>query len=272
MDDQTGAGPESVVQILLKALDSAGVQASDAIVAIPDGLLISRVIEVEPGLNEVELELHVRLEAEQYVPYALDDMALDFEVQGRSASHPGRVDVLMVACRHEVLEWYRSVLAGAGLTPRVVAVQAHGLASGVEAMTAGMVLNGAVAVLELGAHASLLSVVRQGQAICVRELLFGQAGVDEQAFKTNVARHLEHGLEVFAASGVAGPIGMLVLAGEGAATPGLSQWLEARFGMPTHIANPFLATHLDPALAPEALLCDAPALLTACGLAMRGFD
>ena len=272
MDDQTGAEAKSVVPLLLRALEKATVMARDAIIAMPDGQVICKTLEVEAGLSEVELELHVRLEAEQYIPYALDDMALDFEVQDHLSGHPGRVGVLMVACRQEALEWHRSVLTGAGLIPQVVAVQAHALARGVDAMTAGLALSGAVAVVDFALHTILLSIVQQGQVIYSRELLIGQASAGAQTFKTTVVEHLERELELFVESAVDGVVGMIILAGEGAAAPGLAQWVESRLGTPTRIANPFSQIDLEPAFTPEALLCDAPVLLTACGLALRGFD
>ena len=270
MDDQTGAEAKSVVPVLLRALEKAAVVARDAVIAMPDGQVICKTLEVEAGLSEVELELHVRLEAEQYVPYALDDLALDFEVQGHVPSHPGRVSVLMVACQQQALEWYRAVLSGAGLIPQVVAVQAHALARGVEAMTAGLSVSGVVAVVDVAPHTTLLSIVQQGQVIHSRELLFGQATAG--AFKTLVVEHLERELRLCVESGVDGRVGMIVLAGEAAVVAGLAPWIESRLGTPTRIANPFLHMDLEPALHPEALLCDAPVLLTACGLALRGFD
>ena len=272
VNDQTGAEAKSVVPVLLRALEKAQVIARDAIIAMPDGQVICKSLEVEAGLSEVEFELHVRFEAEQYIPYALDDMALDFELQDHPSNHTGPARVLMVACRQEALEWHCSVLTGAGLVPRVVAVQAHALVRGVEAMTAGQALNGAVAVVDFAPHTILLSIVQQGQVIYVRELLCGQATAGAQAFETTIVEELERELGLFADSGVDGRIGLIVLAGEAAMDPLLAQRVESRLGTPTRIANPFALMDLDPSLTPEALLCDAPVLLTACGLALRGFD
>ena len=276
MDDLTCVEPESVIQVLRKALKKAGVQACDAVVAMPDELLISKTIEVEAGLGEADLELHVRLEAEPYIPYALEDVALDFEVKGRSADDSGQIDVHMVACRLEALEWYRSVLTGAGLTPRVVAVQAQALARGVDAMVSDLSPRGAlvVAVLEVefGGHGAVLSIVRQGQVIYSRKLPFGQGTAGEQAFKEMLVQQLEGGLELFLRSGSEGAVNVIVLAGAVAATPGLGRWVQARLGMPVRVANPFSAMDLNPVFTSEALLCDAPMLLTACGLALRGVE
>ncbi len=260
MDDQTGAEAKSVVPVLVRALEQAAVMARDAIIAVPDGQVICKTLEVEAGLSEVELELHVRLEAEQHIPCALEDMALDFEVLEHLSSQPGRVNVLMAACRQEALEWQRSVLTGAGLIPCVVAVQSHALGRGVGAMTAGLARDVAVAVVDGAACAGVLSIVQQGRVIYSREL----AGA--HASKATLVEHLQHELELF------GPVGLIVLAGEAAVVPGLAQRVESRLGTPTRIANPFVQMDQAPALTPEALLCDAPLLLTACGLALRGFD
>ena len=260
MDDLTGAEAKSVVPVLVRVLEQAAVMARDAIIAVPDGQVICKTLEVEAGLSEVELELHVRLEAEQHIPCALDDMALDFEVLEHLSSQPGRVNVLMGACRQEALEWHRSVLTGAGLIPRVVAVQSHALGRGVGAMTAGLARDVAVAVVDGAARAGVLSIVQQGRVIYSREL----AGA--HAFEVTLVEHLQHELELF------GPVGLIVLAGEAAVVPGLARRVESRLGTPTRIANPFIQMDHTPTLTPEALLCDAPLLLTACGLALRGFD
>ena len=260
MDDLTGAEAKSVVPVLVRVLEQAAVMARDAIIAVPDGQVICKTLEVEAGLSEVELELHVRLEAEQHIPCALDDMALDFEVLEHLSSQPGRVNVLMGACRQEALEWHRSVLTGAGLIPRVVAVQSHALGRGVGAMTAGLARDVAVAVVDGAACAGVLSIVQQGRVIYSREL----AGA--HAFEVTLVEHLQHELELF------GPVGLIVLAGEAAVVPGLARRVESRLGTPTRIANPFIQMDHTPTLTPEALLCDAPLLLTACGLALRGFD
>ncbi|KAB0487071.1 type IV pilus biogenesis protein PilM [Pseudomonas psychrophila] len=269
---QTGAESKSVVQALQRALEKAAVVTSNAIVGIPDGQVICKTLEVEAGLNEIELELHVRLEAEQHIPYALEDVALDFEVQGFSSSHPGRINVQVAACRQEALEWHRCVLTSAGLTPRVVTVQAHALARGVEAMAPNVALQDAVAVLDLAPRAIFLSVVCHGQVIYSRELRLEPEAAEQHGFENTISGHLERELELFAQSGIEETIAMIILAGEAATTPGLRQCIETRLGTPTRTANPFSTMSLEPALAPEALLCDAPVLLTACGLALRGFD
>lgn len=275
MIDQTRAEPKSVAQVLLRALDKAGVVARDAVVALPDTQIICKRLEVEAGLSESDLELHMRLEAEQHVPYALEEVALDYEVENHPASHSGRVNVLLVICRQEALEWHQSVLLGAGLKAQVIAVQAHALVRAIDWMVdavAGPSRQDAVAVVEFMPRTTLLSVVCQGEVLYSRELLFERGVQGDEDFKITAVQHLRRGLELFAESGAERVPGLIVLAGAAASSIGLHQWVEEQLGTPTHIANPFVAMSLNRALVPEALLCDAPLLLTACGLALRGFD
>ena len=144
MDDQTSAEPKSVAQVLLKALGAASVSAREAVVALPDTHVICKHLAVDAGLSDDDLELYVRLEAEQYIPYALDEAALDFDVLGPSPNNPQQLQVLLVTCRQHTLAWYEAVLSQAGLKARVVAVQAHALARAIEGAT------------PLGAEAQLL--------------------------------------------------------------------------------------------------------------------
>ena len=272
-EDQTGADPKSVAQALTMALERAGVVAREAVVAVADTQVIGKTFEVQAGLSQEELELHVWLEAEQYLPYALEDAALDFEVQEELSINPGQVSVLLVACRQETLAWYQALLSCAGLQARVIDVQTHALARAVLWMPSpALQASGAVAVVEFATETTLLSIVQQGHVTHSRQLLFGAGEPCDEIFRALAVEHLSDGLEQIAGYGNDRPVASIMLAGTGASRPGLDQWIETQLGLPACVANPFAFMDLDPALAPEALFCDAPMLLTAFGLALRGFD
>ena len=273
--DQTSLEPKSVAQALISAVRKAGVQASNVVTALADTHVICKTFEIEAGLTEDELELQVRLEAEQCVPYSLEEAALDFEVQGYCASNPECVEVLLVACRLEELEWRQAVLLSAGLTVQVMDVQSHGLARSVERMMDSnryALQHTPVAVVEFSAATTMLSVHQQGKVIYARELLFGPASQAPSAFNAGAAEHLGRGLELFSQSAAGAEVGAIVLCGVAPSMPQLRCQIEHSLGVPTHIGDPFAGMVLNPKLALDALLCDAPLLLTACGLALRGFD
>eukprot|EP01034_Spumella_vulgaris_P004942 gene4942-6305_t len=89
---------EVVAQTLSKALFRARTQVAHAAVAVAGPSVISRVVALEAGLEAGEMEQRLRCEADQYIPYPLDEVAIDFQVQGPSSREPGYVDVLLVAC------------------------------------------------------------------------------------------------------------------------------------------------------------------------------
>ncbi|MCF4977017.1 type IV pilus assembly protein PilM [Pseudomonas gessardii] len=119
---------EVVAQALSKALFRAQTQVRQAAVAVAGPSVISRVVALEAGLEAGEMERRLHCEAEQYIPYPLDEVAIDFQVQGPSGREPGYVDVLLVACLKEQVEAREAVLALAGLVARVVDVEAFALA------------------------------------------------------------------------------------------------------------------------------------------------
>ncbi|WP_339529437.1 type IV pilus assembly protein PilM [Pseudomonas mucidolens] len=119
---------EVVAQAVSKALSRARTSIRHAAVAVAGPSVITRVVEMEAGLKPGEMEQRVRGEADQYIPYPLDEVAIDFHVQGPSSRDPGYVDVLLAACLKEQVEAREAVLALAGLATRIVDVEAFALA------------------------------------------------------------------------------------------------------------------------------------------------
>ncbi|HBO5161887.1 TPA: type IV pilus assembly protein PilM [Pseudomonas aeruginosa] len=118
---------EGVGQALSRVLVKAKTNLKSAVVAVAGSAVITKTIEMEAGLSEDELENQLKIEADQYIPYPLEEVAIDFEVQGLSARNPERVDVLLAACRKENVEVREAALALAGLTAKVVDVEAYAL-------------------------------------------------------------------------------------------------------------------------------------------------
>ena len=118
---------EAIGQALRQALSRLRTSARQAAVAVAGPSVITRVIEMEAGLSDEEMDWKIQMEADQYIPYPLDDVAIDFQVRGPSAHDPARVEVLLAACLKEHVETREAVLALAGLVPRVVDVEGFAL-------------------------------------------------------------------------------------------------------------------------------------------------
>ena len=118
---------EGVGQALSRLLGKAKTGVKSAAVAVSGSAVITKSIEMEAGLSDEELENQLKIEADQYIPYPLEEVAIDFEVQGPAPRSPGRVEVLLAACRKENVEIREAALALAGLTAKVVDVEAYAL-------------------------------------------------------------------------------------------------------------------------------------------------
>lgn len=297
---------EGVGQALQRVVARAKVSVKQAAVAVSGSAVITKSIEMESGLSDDELENQLKIEADQYIPYPLEEVAIDFEVQGPAARSPGRVEVLLAACRKENVEIREAALALAGLTAKVVDVEAYALERSyglLAPMLAGAQGELTVAVVDIGATMTTLSVLHNGRTIYTREQLFGgrqlteeiqrryglsaeeaglakkQGGLPDdydsevlQPFKEAVVQQVSRSLQFFFAAGQFHDVDYILLAGGTASLPGLDRLIQQKIGTQTLVANPFADMSLSNKVNAGALASDAPALMIACGLAMRSFD
>ncbi|MGY4491966.1 pilus assembly protein PilM [Pseudomonas sp. TE3610] len=297
---------EGVGQALSRVLVKARTNAKSVAVAVAGSAVITKTIEMDAALSEDEMENQLKVEADQYIPYPLEEVAIDFEVQGISARNPERVDVLLAACRKENVEVREAALALAGLSARVVDVEAYALERAFGLLEPTL-MDGdgplTVAVVDIGATMTTLSVLHNGRIIYTREQLFGgrqlteeiqrryglsmeeaglakkQGGLPDdyvvevlQPFKDAVVQQVSRSLQFFFAAGQHNDVDYILLAGGTASISGLDQLIQQRLGTPAMVANPFADMALSSKVNAGALASDAPALMIACGLALRSFD
>lgn len=297
---------EGVGQALTRVLAKARSSAKNVAVAVAGSAVITKTIEMDAGLSEDELENQLGIEADQYIPYPLEEVAIDFELQGLSPRNPERVEVLLAACRKENVEVREAALALAGLTARVVDVEAYALERAYALLEDRLAAGRSeltVAIVDVGATMTTLSVLHNGKTIYTREQLFGgkqlteeiqrryglsfeEAGLAKKKgglpddydsevllpFKEAVVQQVSRSLQFFFAAGQFSEVDCILLAGGTASLPGLDQLIEQKIGTPCTLANPFADMALSSKVNAAALASDAPALMIACGLAMRSFD
>ena len=297
---------DGVGQALVRVLSKARTSAKHAAVAVAGSAVITKTIEMEAGLSDDELENQLKIEADQYIPYPVEDVAIDFEVQGPSARNAERVDVLLAACRKENVEVREAALSVAGLTAKVVDVEAYALERAYGLLTQQLGAGGdelTVAIIDIGATMMTLSVLHGGKTIYSRESMFGgrqlteeiqrryglsveEAGLAKKAgglpddyeaevlqpFKEAVVQQVSRSLQFFFASGQFNDVDYILLAGGTASIPDLDRLIQQKIGTQTLVANPFAEMALGSKVNAGSLASDAPALMIACGLAMRSFD
>ncbi len=246
------------------------------------------------------------MEADHYIPYPLEEVNLDFEVLGPSEKNPETVDVLLAASRSENVDMRVAALEIGGLNPKIVDVEAYALESAF-ALVAEQLPGGAgdqtVAVVDVGATMTTLNVLHDCKIIYTREQVFGgkqlteeimrryglsyeeagmakrQGGLPDnygpevlEPFKDAMAQQVSRSLQFFFSSSQYNGVDRIVLAGGSASIQGIDEQIESKLGTDTSIANPFASMSLAPRVKPQTLSNDAPALMIACGLALRSFD
>ncbi len=296
---------EGVGEAVKRLVSRVKATSRQAAVAVAGSAVITKTIEMDAALNDDEMENQITVEADQYIPYPLDEVAIDFEVQGLSERNPDQVEVLLAACRKENVELREAVLDIGGLKPAVVDIEAHAMKRAFDLVKPQLGSNPddlVVAIIDIGATMTTLSVLADDKAIYTREQLFGgkqlteeiqrryslsyeeaglakkQGGLPDdyleevlEPFKEAVLQQVTRSLQFFFSSSQYDDVDYIVLAGGTSSIDGLADLIESKLGTPTIMANPFMDMALTGKVDADALANDAPALMIACGLAMRSF-
>ena len=275
-------------------------------IALPASHVITKKIIVPAGQREEELELQVESEANQYIPFPLDEVNLDFQVVGPAASSPDEIEVLIAASRKEKVEDRVAVVESAGLKPVVMDVESYAVLAAFALIEKQLPDHGKgqiVALVDVGANVMNLTVLRNGQQLYVREQAFGgnqltqdiarlfgmnfeEAEAEKRRnnlpdnyeaellkpFVDSMALEVSRALQFFFTSTQFTQVNHLVLAGGCAVLPGADEVVASRTQINTIIANPFADMMLSDRVRAKSLLADASSLMVACGLAWRRFD
>lgn len=296
---------EAVAQSIKSTVQSSRTKLKDAAVAVPGSAVITKVIDMPAGLNSDSMELQISLEADQYIPYPLEEVSIDFDVLGESEKSFDQVKVLLAACRRENVDTRASVLELADLHPKVVDVEAYTMERAFALIRDQLVdqQEQVVAIVDIGSTMTTLSVLVDGKTIYTREQLFGgrqlteeiqrryglseeeaglakkQGGLPDdyepevlEPFKDSVVQQVTRSLQFFFSSSQYNDVDHIVLAGGVASMPGLAEIIEEKLGTSASVANPFANMSVSSRVNSAALANDAPALMIATGLALRSFD
>ncbi len=309
--------PEAVVEREIKDVEAVGeairrvvsrskTSIKQAAVSVSGSAVISKTIQMPADLSEDDMESQINVEADQYIPYPLDEVALDFEVLGESERSPDQVDVLIAASRLENVDSRMEALEIGGLTAKVVDIEIYSLERAFQVLTSQLpedAFNQVIALVDIGASVTTLSVMHEGKSIYSREQVFGGSQLTEEImrryglsfeeagmakkqgglpddyepevlepFKESILQQVSRALQFFYSSSQFGDVNHVVLAGGCAAIEGLDDLIEERLGHGVSLANPFADMSLSPKVNAQALSNDAPSLMIACGLALRSFD
>jgi type IV pilus assembly protein PilM len=297
---------DQVSEAVRRVWKKSGTRARHVALGMPPAAVITKKIILPAGLSEDELEVQVESEANQYIPFALEEVSLDFDVIGQAQNAPEDVDVLIAATRKEKVEDRVAVAEAAGLKPLVMDIESYAARAALDRVTAQLPKGGQgqiVALFQLGAQVTHVSVLQDGQAIYEREQPFGGnqltqdivraygLSFDEaeskkragdlpegyerellQPFMENAALEITRAIQFFFTSTPYTHIDQIFLAGGCAIIPGLVELVAERTKISSSVVSPFKGMQLAGNVREKQLRAEAPSYLVACGLAMRRFD
>lgn len=300
------ANLEAVVDAVTRGWKKLATRTKNVAMALPTAAVITKKIIVPAGLREEELEIQVEAEANQYIPFALEEVNLDFQVVGPAPSSPEEVEVLIAASRKEKVEDRVAVAEAAGLKAICMDVESYATQTSFDLIKRQFPNDGAeqnIVLVDIGANVMNITVLRNDQSVYTREQAFGgaqltqdimrQYGMSQEEaeaakrsgglpenfesevlrpFMENAALEIQRAMQFFFTSTPYNSVEHILLTGGTAVVPGLDDVVTTRTQVNTVVANPFANMAISPRIQLARLVADAPSLMIACGLAMRRFD
>jgi len=296
---------EEVADAMRRVVKKSGTRTKNVAMALPPSAVITKKIILPGGLSEQDLETQVEAEANQYIPFSLDEVSLDFCVVGPSSTSSGDVEVLIAASRREKVQDRQGLAEAAGLKPLIVDVESYAsrLAAGrlIQALP-NQGVDTMVALFEVGAFTTSMQVIRNEEVLYDRDQAFGGAQLTQlivrqygfspeeaetkkrngdlpedydngvlKPFVESMAQEIGRALQFFFTSTPHNRVDYVMLAGGSAALPGLTDAVTMQTSFPCHLANPFEGMQVGESVREKKMRREAPSYLTSCGLAMRRF-
>ena len=296
---------EAVADAVAKAVQRSRTQLKHAAVAVSGSGAITRTIPMPRKFSDRDIENQIMLDAEQHIPYSLNEVYLDFQVMGPNPKNPATVDVLLAASRSETVQDRVAAVEAAGLSANVVDIEPYALGACVEMLrpSLGLDEDTTIAVVNIGHLHTTLDIFHGRRTLFMREQLFGghqliaqiqqTYGMDYndvtraqrdntlpedypqrvlRPFSEAVVHQASRLLQVYHSTPEARTIDHLLLAGGTSRLEGLDRSMQAHLGIPVTRADPVQAMGCDARVNRQQLQHDSASLLVACGLALRSFD
>jgi type IV pilus assembly protein PilM len=296
---------DEVADAMRRVVKKSGTRTKNVAMALPPSAVITKKIILPGGLSEQDLETQVEAEANQYIPFSLDEVSLDFCVVGPSTSSSGDVEVLIAASRKEKVQDRQGLAEAAGLKPMIVDVESYASRLAAGRLIQALPNQGAdtmVALFEVGAFTTSMQVIRSEEVLYDRDQAFGGAQLTQlivrqygfspeeaetkkrngdlpedydsgvlKPFVESMAQEVGRALQFFFTSTPHNRVDYVMLAGGSAALPGLTDAVTMQTSFPCHLANPFEGMQIGENVREKKMRREAPSYLTSCGLAMRRF-
>ncbi len=296
---------DEVAEAVRRLVKKSGTKTKNVAMALPPSAVITKKIVLPGGMSDQELELQVETEANQYIPFPLDEVSLDFCTLGPSAVAAGDIDVLIAASRREKVQDIQGLAEAAGLKPVIVDVESFAARLATGRLIENLPNKGVgsiVALFEIGALTTSMQVIRNDEVLYDRDQAFGGAQLTQlivrqygfsleeaeskkrsgelpqdyepgvlRPFVDNMVQEIGRALQFFFTSTPHNKVDYVMLAGGSAALPGLTAAVTQHTTFACSLVNPFDGMQIGDAVRLKRMAREAPSYLTACGLALRRF-
>jgi type IV pilus assembly protein PilM len=261
-----------VAETIQRLFTNNRIKSQDVAISLSGHSVIIKKISL-PQMSQEELAESIQWEAEQYIPFDVDDVNIDYQVlEGPSLSGEGNMDVLLVAVKKDKINDYTTVLASAGKSAQVVDVDVFALQNAYEA-NYEVPPDRVVALINLGAAVTNIAILQGGSSIFWRDISIGgnlyteavqkelnlpsdQADLAKrghdvdgassdripailQAVSEQVGTEIQKTLDFFKATSSSDPVSLMILSGGASRTPNLSTYLGQRFETQVEMLDPF---------------------------------
>jgi len=304
--DNNFADIEAIGQTLTTVIERSGTKLKQAALSVSGSAVITKIVTIPVPESDEELEAQVEMIADQYIPYALDEVNLDFSVIGPNEKNAGMIDVQLAASRRENIDDRVAVLDLAGLKAKIVDVEAYALENAYGLLQSSLPDYGpdaTIAIADTGSTVTTLNIIHKNKVIYSREQGFGGKQLTEEIqrryglsyeeagmakkhgglpdsyitevldpFKDVMCQQIGRSLQFFFSSSAQHSVDHIILSGGTSSLLGVDALLEEKLGTPATVANPFSQMTLAGKVKAQALSNDAPAMMIATGLALRSFD
>jgi type IV pilus assembly protein PilM len=296
---------DQVSEAVRRVWKKSGTRVKLVALGMPPVSVITKKIILPAGLSEDQLEVQVESEASQYIPFALDEVSLDFDVLGPAANSPDDMEVMLAAARKEKVEDRVAIAEAAGLTATVMDVESYAARAALGRIVDQMGKGAAgqiIALFQIGAQVTHISVLLNGDTVYEREQPFGGNQLTQDIVRTyglpfeeaearkrsgdlpenyradllapfldNAALEVTRAIQFFFTSTPYTRIDRLCLAGGCATIPGLLETIATRTRLACEVTSPFAGMQIGSGVREQQLKSEAPGFLVACGLALRRF-
>lgn len=296
---------DEVAEAVRRVVKKSGTKTRHVAMALPASAVITKKIILPGGMSDADLESQVESEANQYIPFSLDEVSLDFCVVGPSTSSAGDVEVLIAASRKEKVQDRQGLAEAAGLKPIVVDVESYASRLATARLIENLPNKGLdtlVALFEVGALTTSMQVIKNDEVLYERDQAFGGAQLTQlivrqygfspeeaetkkrsgdlpedyesgvlKPFVESMAQEIGRALQFFFTSTPHNKVDYVMLAGGSSSLPGLTESVTQQTSFACMQAHPFEGMTIGSDVKEKKMRREAASYLTSCGLALRRF-